>query len=449
MSTISSLVRADEGLIDRRIFSDPDIYEQELEQIFARCWLFLCHESQIPNAGDFFSTTMGEDPILVVRQKDGTVGAFLNSCRHRGMKVCRADLGNSKGFTCTYHGWSYGLDGALVSVPNLEDGYYNELDTSQWGLVPVTQVETYLGLVFATWDPTAPPLLDYIGDFKFYFDAMFDRDPLGTEVISGVHKWVFKGNWKFAAEQFCSDMYHAPISHASAVMAMATGAELTAEEAADTWTPGGRQFTSAGGHGTGFFISPMERNGGVRFMEKALREYYVSSQARYAERLGQARVQGPMNAHATLFPSFSYLPGTNTLRVWHPRGPDQMEVYSWILVEKSMPPEVKEAQRLFTLRTFSPSGLLEQDDGENWGEIQKVLKGTVQKRYAFNYQMGLGHEREDQEGYPGRLSYVMSEGAARGFYRRYTQLMDSAVFPSELPRRPDLEDKALTTVPAP
>ena len=391
---------------------------------------------------------MGEDPILVVRQKDGTVGAFLNSCRHRGMKVCRADLGNTKGFTCTYHGWAYGIDGALVSVPNLEDGYYNELDVAQWGLVPVTQVDSYKGLVFASWDPTAPPLLEYIGDFRFYFDAMFDRDPLGTEVIGGVHKWVFKGNWKFAAEQFCSDMYHAPISHASAVMAMASDAELTPEEAADTWTPGGRQFTSASGHGTGFFISPMERNGGVRFMEKTLRDYYVNSQARYAERLGEAHVQGPMNAHATLFPSFSYLPGTNTLRVWHPRGPGQMEVYSWIIVEKSMPPEVKEAQRLFTLRTFSPSGLLEQDDGENWGEIQKVLKGTVQRRYAFNYQMGLGHEREDVEHYPGRLSYVMSEGAARGFYRRYTQLMDSDVFPSDLPTRPALNDKELTPMPS-
>ncbi len=157
---------------------------------------------------------MGEDPILVVRQKDGSVGAYLNSCRHRGMKVCRADFGNTKGFTCTYHGWSYGIDGALVSVPNLEDGYYNELDTEQWGLVPVTQVDSYKGLVFATWDSTTPPLLEYIGDFRFYLDAMFDRDEAGTEVIGGVHKWMFKGNWKFAAEQFCSDMYHAPISHA-------------------------------------------------------------------------------------------------------------------------------------------------------------------------------------------------------------------------------------------
>ena len=183
-------------------------------------------------------------------------------------------------------------------------------------------------------------------------------------------------------------------------------------------------------------------------MEKTLRDYYVNSQARYAERLGQAHVQGPMNAHATLFPSFSYLPGTNTLRVWHPRGPGQMEVYSWIIVEKSMPPEVKEAQRLFTQRTFSPSGLLEQDDGENWGEIQKVLKGTVQRRYTFNYQMGLGHEREDVEHYPGRLSYVMSEGAARGFYRRYSQLMDSDVFPSDLPTRPALNDKELTPMPS-
>jgi hypothetical protein len=109
-----------------------------------------------------------------------------------------------------------------------------------------------------------------------------------------------------------------------------------------------------------------------------------------------------------------------------------MEVYAWIIVDKSMPPEVKEAQRLQTIRTFSPSGLLEQDDGENWGEIQKVLKGTVQRRYAFNYQMGLGHERADGR-YPGDLGYVMGEKASRGFYRRYAQLMDSDVWPNDAP----------------
>ena len=88
---VRSLVESSRGMVSRNIFFEPEIYQQELEQIFARCWLFLCHETQIPNPGDFFSTYMGEDPVLVARDAKGKVNAFLNVCRHRGNRVCRAD----------------------------------------------------------------------------------------------------------------------------------------------------------------------------------------------------------------------------------------------------------------------------------------------------------------------------------------------------------------------
>ena len=222
-NTMTRWVDAERGLVSRRIFIEPEIYEQELKQIFARCWLFLCHDSQIPLPGDFFTTYMGEDPVLVVRDSDGEVHAFLNVCRHRGNRLCRADGGNAASFTCAYHGWTYRNDGRLTGVPYLKEAYHNELDRDRWGLVPVAQLDNYKGLWFATFDPEAPPLREYLGEMAWYLDAFFDRRDGGIEVIGGMHKWVMPCNWKFPAENFGGDGYHTSWSHLSAIQTGAGG----------------------------------------------------------------------------------------------------------------------------------------------------------------------------------------------------------------------------------
>lgn len=138
------MVDLERGQISREIFVSEEIYQIELEQVFARSWLFLGHESQIPKVGDYFVSGMGEESVILCRDREGQIHAFLNSCRHRGMKVCRYDEGNTPVFTCPYHGWSYATDGRLAGVPFYKDAYHGKLDKSKWGLVEVAQIFNYI-----------------------------------------------------------------------------------------------------------------------------------------------------------------------------------------------------------------------------------------------------------------------------------------------------------------
>src|SRR5689334_22919543 len=213
---VANLVDTEQGFISREIFVDPDLYKEELDKVFTRAWLFIGHESLIPNPGDFYTTRMGEESVILCRDKKGVVHAFLNSCRHRGMKVCRYESGNTSIFTCPYHSWTYTTDGKLQGVPQYRSLYDAQLDRDANSLVAVAKLAIYKGTIWATWDRNAPEFLTYLGDAKIHLDQALDcRDGRegGSEVI-GVHKWVFPSNWKFAAENFLGDTYHNP-SHRS------------------------------------------------------------------------------------------------------------------------------------------------------------------------------------------------------------------------------------------
>jgi 3-phenylpropionate/trans-cinnamate dioxygenase subunit alpha len=406
------LVDSENGRVSRRIFIEPEIYGQELEQIFARCWLFLCHESQIPQPGDFLTTYMGEDPVLVVRDSAGGARAFLNVCRHRGNRLCRADSGNAATFTCAYHGWTYRNDGRLVGVPYLKEFYRNELDRESWSLVPVAQLESYKELLFATFDPEVPPLREYLGEMTWYLDTFFDRREGGIEVV-GTHKWVMPCNWKFPAENFGGDSYHVQWTHLSAIQtAFSAGVATKPNSTGNMVSPGN-------GH---ILICVGPDDVGDPPMPEIL-EYEKEIRPEVEKRLGpRAGLINPIVG--TMFPNFSMLRATSrSFRVWHPRGPDKTEVWSWIFADKAAPPHVKEAIRLAGVRGFSPSGTFEQDDMDNWQECTRTCRGVVSRRMDLNQQMGLGHERFDQGLAAWASDLRISESNHRQFYRRWAQMM--------------------------
>ena len=412
---VNSLVDTDSGLISRRIFIEDEIYQEELERIFARCWLFLCHETQISKPGDFITTYMGEDSVLVMRDTSGRVGAFLNVCPHRGNRLCRADNGNASAFICAYHGWTFGNDGNLKAVPNLQDAYYNDLNLSQWGLVQVAQLDIYKGLVFATFDKNAPSLMDYLGEMTWYLDSFFDRREGGVEVIGGVHKWIIPCNWKLPAENFGGDAYHVAWNHLSALTSGFTQAPAARQ------TPGGGTLSPGNGH----CILAVGAEDYSSAAEEIIQRYEESIRAETLSRLGERLEKITPNV-GTLFPHMSFLRGSSrSFRVWHPKGPDKIEVISCQFVDKAAPQEIKDALRVTGLRAFGPSGVLEQDDMDNWEECTRTNRGTVTRRHSLNYQMGLGHDRFDEELGAWASDFKLSDSNPRYFYQRWARLMQA------------------------
>ena len=412
----AGLVDCDSGLINRRIYIEQDIYEQELERIFARCWLFLCHESQVPNPGDFFSTYMGEDPVVVVRDSDGRLHAFLNVCRHRGNRLCRADTGNAASFTCAYHGWTYGNDGRLIGVPDFDDAYHGKLSMEEWGLVPVAQLDDYKGLLFATFDPTAPSLNDYLADMTWYLDFLVDRREGGGEVVGAVHKWLIPCNWKFAADNFAGDQYHTQWSHRSA-------ATVGIGRRADKRPAGkGYAISPGNGHGISAQTAPIDDDQPV----PGLSGYSDQIFPEMERRLGPERAGKLWPIAGNIFPTCSILWANRNrmIRVWHPRGPEQTAVWSWCIVDKAAPKEVKEASAREYIRTFGPGGGFEQDDSENWQGCTRSCRGVVARRYPNNIQMGIGREGQG-DAFPGTHDSNPSDTNLRSFYRRWGDLMDA------------------------
>lgn len=424
-TVLSTLVNAETGSVSRRIFADETIYRQELERIFARTWLFLCHESQLAAAGDYFATYMGEDPIIVCRGRDGVIRAFLNSCRHRGMKVCREPAGNARAFTCIYHGWTYDDSGRLVSVPYEEQAYGEPVDRDGRSLTRVPRLESYGGFVFGCWDEEVEALDTWLGDLRFYLDVFIERSLGGLEALSGVQRYRCDGNWKLPADNFAGDDYHVPWTHGSYLKLGVVSPRYAEAQAYTVAFPYG--------HGIGDIHldgEPLaaDREFAQRFGPEAA-DYVEAVYARAAERLGEPRDRVAAFGHGNIFPNFSLNDFSALwpvgIYLWHPRGPREMEVWQWCLVDRDAPASVREAAMGLFTQVQSVAGAFGQDDSENFEQASAATRGAVAQRQDFDYTMGLGKPFDDAAAQvlPGEVGPHFSEHCQRGFYREWHRLM--------------------------
>jgi len=428
------LVSLDRGEVDRRIYSDPEIFELEMERIFGRAWLFLCHETQIPEPGDFFQSVMGRDNVLVVRQKDGSIQALLNTCAHRGNAVCRAEEGNAKSFLCTYHGWSYGIDGLLKGVPGFKNFYDGELVKSDQGLPRVAQVDSYKGFVFGTHDPTAPLLQDYLGATgRLGIDLLACRGDMA--VVPGIQKFVIDCNWKFALDNLF-DWYHPQVTHASAFQPGVLGAiGGNPREPGDTIDVSGVEMQQ----GADLDI-PVTGITGTKFDQ-------VVVLGEYGHAIGgpQAGSQGDVDpnpvwratpeaqaalgpagltvaGHPSIFPT-SWVTTTTQLSLRIPRTPNTTEIWWFSFTDRNMPQELRELLITFQTRLFGPAGLLEQDDGENWGQATMQTYGIASRRTMHKVNMGLGRGKVIKEHGLARIEGLTSEYGQLWTYHSWAQWM--------------------------
>ncbi|MBL4622060.1 MAG: Rieske 2Fe-2S domain-containing protein [Immundisolibacteraceae bacterium] len=199
--------------VRRDIFTDPEIYDREMEYIFESNWVFLCHESQLPNPNDFYTTHIGRQPVVVVRNQQGELNGFINACSHKGSKICLTRQGNTKFHTCSYHGWVFDNDGNNVAVKDNEDAAYSDaFKQLDFGLKKVPKVAEYRGWIFGSIEADVVSLEDHLGDMKLFIDLLVDQSVDGMELIPGMSSYTFNGNWKMQIEN-CLDGYHLNVAH--------------------------------------------------------------------------------------------------------------------------------------------------------------------------------------------------------------------------------------------
>jgi len=391
--------------VHRSVYADPAIFDLEMARIFGRAWLILGHESQVRGAGDYFTTRMGREPVIVVRHEDGSVRVLINRCTHRGTMVCAEGRGNAERFVCPYHGWSYDRSGALRAMP-FESGY-GPGKAGELGLGRVPRVALYRGFIFASLADAGPSLDEFLGPARASFDDLVDRAPGGElEVAGGVFKHAYDGNWKLMLENHL-DGAHPAWVHASSV-AVARGAP-------EPGPPGGEHYYDIA-------VRQMRQNGAPESVWEAigvwttpfghgyLGDYHSDDRlvaglgnpvfAEYhrtlAAAVGEAeakRILGVTLWNTIVYPNCSFMSQFRQLRIVHPLAVDRSVVYTYSFRMKQAPPQMFRDTVAFANVVNGTASWVLTDDLEVYERVQRGFSsGAVEWAYV-----GRGHGRDVEE----------------------------------------------------
>lgn len=200
--------------LHRSAFTDEALFELEMKYIFEGNWIYLAHESQIPNNNDYYTTHIGRQPIFIARNRQGQLNAFINACSHRGATLCRHKRGNKATYTCPFHGWTFNNSGKLLKVKDPEGAGYPECFNKEGShdLKKVARFENYRGFLFGSLNPGVRPLNEFLGEAAKIIDMIVDQSTEGLEVLRGASTYTFDGNWKLQAENG-ADGYHVSAVH--------------------------------------------------------------------------------------------------------------------------------------------------------------------------------------------------------------------------------------------
>ncbi|MCY0966247.1 aromatic ring-hydroxylating oxygenase subunit alpha [Parathalassolituus penaei] len=405
----------EEGRVNKALYSDPEIFEAELDQVFNNNWVFIGHESEVPEAGSFKTAFIGRQPVIMSRDRKMNVHVLQNRCRHRGATVCEGRKGKTKAFTCPYHGWGYGLDGSLRALPKPEEyeGVFNKeempLESLRW--------ESYQGMVFATFNPNIMPLEEFLGGARKWIDLFMKQGGGYPVKVLGEHRFNFPGNWKIQLEN-TTDAYHFPIVHKSFVSSLD-------EATADIFDfLDGEGFVEDLGNGHSVMVMIPELVDLEADLDQPIPERFNElAQALRNEGKSEDEVKKLVRAaHGTgfnlnLFPNVSC--SMAFFRVLRPVSVGETEIQHVALGGEGAPVAFNQKRMRLHEHFQGPMGFGTPDDGEAWERVQKGAMAGNDGWILVN--RGQGKLRTSVDGNP--QGAVCSETGMRGAYRQYKKVM--------------------------